>query len=51
MATEEEIEMNSDDCAICWDKLEVARILPCKHMFHKYVRSLLLNNNVVHFVI
>ncbi|GIY74209.1 e3 ubiquitin-protein ligase AMFR [Caerostris extrusa] len=30
----EEIEANSDDCAICWDRLESARKLPCGHLFH-----------------
>lgn len=34
MATEEEIEKNSDDCAICWDTMESARRLPCGHLFH-----------------
>lgn len=34
MATTEELEKNSDDCAICWDKMEAARKLPCSHLFH-----------------
>ncbi|KAI1280823.1 E3 ubiquitin-protein ligase AMFR [Halotydeus destructor] len=34
MATFEELEKNSDDCAICWDKMEAARKLPCGHLFH-----------------
>lgn len=34
MATNEELEKNSDDCAICWDRMESARKLPCGHLFH-----------------
>lgn len=34
MATPDELARNNDDCAICWDKMESARILPCAHMFH-----------------
>lgn len=34
MATFEELEKNSDDCAICWDRMEAARKLPCGHLFH-----------------
>lgn len=34
LATPEEIEANSDDCAICWDHMDSARKLPCGHMFH-----------------
>lgn len=34
MATKEDIDKNSDDCAICWDKMESARKLPCGHLFH-----------------
>lgn len=34
MASDEEIEKNSDDCAICWDIMESARRLPCGHLFH-----------------
>ncbi|XP_035207244.1 E3 ubiquitin-protein ligase AMFR-like [Stegodyphus dumicola] len=34
LATKEELEANSDDCAICWDRMETARKLPCGHMFH-----------------
>jgi autocrine motility factor receptor len=33
-ATAEELE-NSDKCAVCWDKLENARRLPCSHVFHQ----------------
>lgn len=32
-ATSQELE-NSDKCAVCWDKLENARRLPCSHIFH-----------------
>ncbi|KAK8783300.1 hypothetical protein V5799_010335 [Amblyomma americanum] len=35
MATADELEKNSDDCAICWDHMESARKLPCGHLFHK----------------
>lgn len=34
MATAEEIDKNNDDCAICWDHLDLARKLPCGHLFH-----------------
>jgi len=34
MATSQELENNRDDCAICWDKMESARKLPCSHLFH-----------------
>lgn len=34
MATADELEKNSDDCAICWDHMESARKLPCGHLFH-----------------
>ncbi|CAG2170510.1 unnamed protein product, partial [Oppiella nova] len=34
MATSDELEKNSDDCAICWDRMESARKLPCGHLFH-----------------
>ncbi|XP_077299509.1 E3 ubiquitin-protein ligase AMFR-like [Arctopsyche grandis] len=34
MATNEELTANSDNCAICWEKLETARKLPCSHLFH-----------------
>ena len=35
MATREDLAKNNDDCAICWEKLENARKLPCGHLFHK----------------
>lgn len=35
MATGEELQENSDNCAICWEKMEAARKLPCSHLFHK----------------
>ncbi|KAG8437666.1 hypothetical protein GDO86_008394 [Hymenochirus boettgeri] len=34
VATPEELEANSDDCAICWDSMQTARKLPCGHLFH-----------------
>lgn len=34
LATENEILLNSDNCAICWEKMERARKLPCGHLFH-----------------
>ena len=34
MASQEEIDGNSDDCAICWDEMNSARTLPCGHLFH-----------------
>jgi len=34
-ATSEELLANNDDCAICWDAMEVARKLPCGHLFHR----------------
>ncbi|KAL3288044.1 hypothetical protein HHI36_002496 [Cryptolaemus montrouzieri] len=34
MASSEELAQNSDNCAICWEKMESARILPCEHLFH-----------------
>jgi hypothetical protein len=37
MASAEELAENSDNCAICWEKMETARKLPCTHLFHKYV--------------
>jgi len=34
LATPQDLENNNDDCAICWDKMETARKLPCGHLFH-----------------
>ncbi|XP_043463137.1 E3 ubiquitin-protein ligase AMFR-like isoform X1 [Leptopilina heterotoma] len=34
MATQEELADNSDNCAVCWEKMETARKLPCGHLFH-----------------
>lgn len=34
MASQEELAENSDNCAICWEKMEIARKLPCGHLFH-----------------
>ncbi|XP_055598423.1 uncharacterized protein LOC129747998 [Uranotaenia lowii] len=35
LATAEDLKQNSDNCAICWEKMETARKLPCSHLFHK----------------
>ncbi|XP_055631600.1 E3 ubiquitin-protein ligase AMFR-like [Toxorhynchites rutilus septentrionalis] len=34
LATAEDLKQNSDNCAICWEKMETARKLPCAHLFH-----------------
>uniref|UniRef100_A0A8B9ZJX3 Autocrine motility factor receptor n=1 Tax=Anas platyrhynchos TaxID=8839 RepID=A0A8B9ZJX3_ANAPL len=34
VATPEELAVNNDDCAICWDSMQSARKLPCGHLFH-----------------
>lgn len=34
MASQEELADNSDNCAICWEKMDTARKLPCGHLFH-----------------
>lgn len=34
LATQEDLTLNSDNCAICWEKMETARKLPCSHLFH-----------------
>ncbi|XP_023232772.1 E3 ubiquitin-protein ligase AMFR-like isoform X2 [Centruroides sculpturatus] len=34
LASANELEENSDDCAICWDRMDLARKLPCGHLFH-----------------
>ena len=33
-ATKEEL-VDSDKCAVCWEKLDEARRLPCSHIFHQ----------------
>lgn len=35
LATAEDLSHNSDNCAICWEKMDTARKLPCSHLFHK----------------
>lgn len=30
----EDLTEENNDCAICWDKMETARKLPCNHFFH-----------------
>lgn len=34
MASTDELTASSDNCAICWEKMEAARKLPCGHLFH-----------------
>ncbi|XP_052862115.1 E3 ubiquitin-protein ligase AMFR-like [Anopheles cruzii] len=34
LATGDDLKANSDNCAICWEKMETARKLPCGHLFH-----------------
>ncbi|XP_011142738.1 E3 ubiquitin-protein ligase AMFR isoform X2 [Harpegnathos saltator] len=34
MASQDELVDNSDYCAICWEKMDSARKLPCTHLFH-----------------
>ena len=34
LATPEDLQHNSDNCAICWEKMDTARKLPCSHLFH-----------------
>lgn len=34
LATAEDLQQNSDNCAICWEKMDTARKLPCAHLFH-----------------
>lgn len=34
LATADDLNQNSDNCAICWEKMETARKLPCGHLFH-----------------
>jgi autocrine motility factor receptor len=35
LATAEDLQQNSDNCAICWEKMLTARKLPCSHLFHE----------------
>lgn len=34
LATADDLQHNSDNCAICWEKMDIARKLPCSHLFH-----------------
>uniref|UniRef100_A0A182SF90 E3 ubiquitin-protein ligase AMFR n=1 Tax=Anopheles maculatus TaxID=74869 RepID=A0A182SF90_9DIPT len=34
LATSDDLKQNSDNCAICWEKMDTARKLPCAHLFH-----------------
>ncbi|XP_041768897.1 E3 ubiquitin-protein ligase AMFR-like isoform X2 [Anopheles merus] len=34
LASSDDLKQNSDNCAICWEKMETARKLPCAHLFH-----------------
>lgn len=34
LATAEDLQHNCDNCAICWEKMDTARKLPCSHLFH-----------------
>lgn len=47
MASPEELAENSDNCAICWEKMDSARKLPCTHLFHKYVSKISQYNFVL----
>jgi autocrine motility factor receptor len=33
-ASDDELK-DSDKCAVCWEKLDKARRLPCSHVFHQ----------------
>lgn len=35
LATAADLSLNADNCAICWERMETARKLPCAHLFHK----------------
>jgi autocrine motility factor receptor len=35
LATADDLQQNSDNCAICWEKMLTARKLPCSHLFHE----------------
>lgn len=45
IASLEELNKNSDNCAICWEKMEVARKLPCGHLFHSTCLQLWLEQD------
>lgn len=47
MATKEELQIHNDNCAVCWERMDSARKLPCSHFFHKYV---LLNSQYHLFI-
>lgn len=48
MASSKELAENSDNCAICWEKMESARKLPCTHLFHKWVpKSITINQSCI----
>lgn len=49
-ASAEDLSQNSDNCAICWEKMESARKLPCSHLFHKYVMHFSLTFLVFFYV-
>lgn len=34
MASQDDMTVNDDNCAVCWEKMESARKLPCGHLFH-----------------
>ncbi|XP_048778287.2 E3 ubiquitin-protein ligase AMFR-like [Ostrea edulis] len=34
MATKEELQVHNDNCAVCWERMESSRKLPCGHLFH-----------------
>lgn len=34
LASQDDLSQNCDNCAICWEKMETARKLPCGHLFH-----------------
>uniref|UniRef100_A0A914W2U4 Autocrine motility factor receptor n=2 Tax=Plectus sambesii TaxID=2011161 RepID=A0A914W2U4_9BILA len=36
MAGAEDLALLEDPCAICWDRMEAARKLPCGHFFHNW---------------
>lgn len=40
-----DIDESDCQCAICWDKMESARKLPCKHLFHRTCLGLWLEQD------